>query len=217
MSWSPDSDSSSGGWAPEPEPGDARPEVVLLTSTAFRLRLAAVPHERAGPGEQAFATYLADVSSEVPEDEVRPIAVGMLPAETFAALAASGLFAEPAPLMLRAGEAEDGQLRGVLSALFSRAALERLARRMSAADEPWAASLPDEPDPIPGVDGAGERDDESADALMPFALGVVLRFAENRKHRDDLAAEATDLFTTILSEGAMDADAKKIDNLISGL
>ena len=216
MSWSPDSDPSSGGWSPEPEPEEARPEVVLLTSVAFRLRLAAVPHERARPGEQAFATYLVDVPSEVPADEVRPIAVGMLPAETFAALVASDLFASPAPLMRRAGVGEDGQLRGVLSALFPRAALERLARRMSSADEPWAQSLPEEPDPIPGVDG-GRSDEESPEALMPFALGVLLRFAENRKHRDDVAAEATDLFTTILSEGAMDADAKKIDNLISGL
>ena len=238
MSWSPDSDPSAGGWSPdEPEHGDEHPEVVLATNVALPLRVVPVAHERAKPGEQAFATYLGDLggdeaeedggeggesagdeaaegaADEEEESEPRPVAVGMLPSETVAALVASDLFAEPAPLMLRAGEEEGGQVRGVLSALLPRSSLERFARRMSTEAEPWAASLPDEPDPIPGVDG----EDDDGETLVPFALGVLLRFAENRKHPGDLAAEAADLFVTVLSGGAMDADAKKIENLISGL
>jgi hypothetical protein len=138
----------------------------------------------------------------------------MLPAETVAALLASDLFAEPAPLMLRATEGEGGQLRAVASALLPQPLLARFARRRATEAEPWAASLPEEADPIAGVDDA---EDEEGDPLVPFALGVLLRFAENRKHPDDLAAEAADLFMTVLRGGAMDADAKKIDNLISGL
>ena len=214
MSWSPDSDPSGGGWSPEPDPerGGAPAELVLLTNVAFRLRITPVPHERAGPGEQAFATYLADVDPGA--EDPRPVAVGALPEEAVTALLASDLFAEPAPLMLRASEGDDGQVRGVVSALLPQPLLERFARRLASESEPWAASVPAEPDPIAG---AGDEDEEEGDSLVPFALGVLLRFAENRKHRDDLAAEAADLFMTVLRGGAMDADAKKIDNLISGL
>ena len=223
MSLSPDSDPFAGGWSPDPEEGDERPEVVLFTNVAFRLRLAPLAHERAKPGEQAFATYLADGADSADSADAgaapngrRPVAVGMLPADAVATLLASDLFAEPAPLMLRAGEEEGGRLRAVMSALLPQATLERFARRMSAESEPWAASLPAEPDAIPGVDAAAGAGDDG-DPLVPFALGVLFRFAENRKHPGDLAAEAADLFVTVLRQGAMDADAKKIDNLISGL
>lgn len=211
MSWSPDSDSPDGSWSPESEEPAARPEVVIFPNAMFRLRLAPLEHERAKPGEQAFATYLAN-----DDPDARPIAVGMLRTETVAALVASDLFAEPTPLMLRATEAEDGQLHGVVSALLPQEALERFARRLATEAEPWAASVPAAPDLIPGADDDGDEEDEG-DARAPFALGALFRFAENRKHPGDLAAEAADLFMTVLSGGAVDADQKKIDNLISGL
>ena len=211
MSWSPDAESPEGGeWSPEPDGGDAPPEVVIFPNAMFRLRIAPLDHDRAKPGEQAFATYLADGPAES-----RPIAVGVLAPESVAALVASDLFAEPTPLMLRAAEAEGGQLRGVVSALLPRTALERFARQLESEREPWAASVPDAPEIVPGAGDAG--DGEPPDARAPFALGALFRFAENRKHPGDLAAEAADLFMTVLSGGAMDADAKKIDNLISGL
>jgi hypothetical protein len=211
MSWSPDSDSPAGDWSPEPEGKDARPEVVIFPNAMFRLRLAPLEHDRAKPGEQAFATYLADAAGDA-----RPIAVGMLSPEAVTALVASDLFAEPTPLMLRASESEDGQLHGVVSALLPQEALERFARQLETDAEPWAASVPTAPDPIPGVDGASDEDEER-NARAPFALGALFRFAENRKHPGDLAAEAADLFMTVLNGGAVDADQKKIDNLISGL
>ena len=211
MSWSPDSESPEGGeWSPEPEAADARPEVAIFPNAMFRLRVAPLEHERAKPGEQAFATYLADAP------DARPIAVGVLTPEAVEALVASDLFAEPTPLMLRAVETEDGQLQGVVSALLPQAALARFARQLERDAEPWSASVP-EPDPIPGVDpGAGDGDDGDT-ARAPFALGAIFRFAENRKHPGDLAAEAADLFMTVLNGGAVDADSKKIDNLLSGL
>ena len=212
MSWTPDSDSPDGGWTPEPEEPAARPEVVIFPNAMFRLRLAPLEHDRAKPGEQAFATYLAN-----DDPETRPIAVGMLRSETVAALVASDLFVEPTPLMLRATEAENGQLHGVVSALLPQEALERFARQLATEAEPWAASVPAAPDLIPGVDDAEGGDGEEGETRAPFALGALFRFAENRKHPDDLAAEAADLFMTVLSGGAVDADQKKIDNLISGL
>ena len=210
MSWSPDAESPQGDdWSPDAESADGPPEVVIFPNAMFRLRVAPLDHDRAKPGEQAFATYLADGPAES-----RPIAVGVLAPEAVAALVASDLFAEPTPLMLRAAEAEGGQLRGVVSALLPQEALERFARQLESANEPWAASIPTAPDVVPGVD---DGDSEQRNARAPFALGALFRFAENRKHPGDLAAEAADLFMTVLSGGAMDADAKKIDNLISGL
>ena len=210
MSWSPDAESPQGDdWSPDAESADGPPEVVIFPNAMFRLRVAPLDHDRAKPGEQAFATYLADGPAES-----RPIAVGVLAPEAVAALVASDLFAEPTPLMLRAAEAEGGQLRGVVSALLPQEALERFARQLESANEPWAASIPTVPDVVPGVD---DGDAEQRNARAPFALGALFRFAENRKHPGDLAAEAADLFMTVLSGGAMDADAKKIDNLISGL
>ena len=211
MSWSPDSEPPEGGeWSPEPEGDAAQPEVAIFPNAMFRLRVAPLSHERAKPGEQAFATYLADGPADA-----RPIAVGMLSTDAVAALVASDLFTEPTPLMLRAVEGEGGQLQGVVSALLPQAALARFARQLERDAEPWAASVPAAPDPIPGVDAPGE--DDEANARAPFALGAIFRFAENRKHPGDLAAEAADLFMTVLSGGAIDADAKKIDNLLSGL
>ena len=209
MSWTPDAESPDGDWTPEPEARETPPEVVIFPNAMFRLRLAPLEHDRAKPGEQAFATYLADGGPDA-----RPIAGGALPPETVDALVASELFAEPAPLMLRATEAEGGQLRGVVSALLPQAALERFARQLEGNNEPWAASVPAAPE---FAAGGGGEDGEPDNTRAPFALGALFRFPENRKHPGDLAAEAADLFMTVLSGGAMDADAKKVDNLLSGL
>lgn len=214
MSWTPEPDPSA-GWSPDPEPGDTPPEAVLFTNVAFQLRIAPVQHERCKAGEQAFATYLAEPGHET-QDEARPVAVGMLPSAAVAALLESNMFAAPAPFMMRAVEEEGGRIQAVLSALLPQSVVERFNRRLLTDNEPWSASVPVESEPIPGVDDV-RPDGEEGDPLVPFALGALFRFTENRKHPTDLTAEAADLFITVLSGGAMDADAKKIDNLISGL
>ena len=55
-------------------------------------------------------------------------------------------------------------------------------------------------------------------ACFALALGHIVRFAGDRKHPDDLAAEAVDILQKILTGGPLaDASRKAIDDLLDSL
>ena len=62
-------------------------------------------------------------------------------------------------------------------------------------EEPWAASVPRFEDVM-----EQSESDEREEAIVPLLLGHIVRFARDRKHPDDLAAEAADILRAILSE-----------------
>lgn len=215
--WTPPDE---GGWRPdgdddEQEAGDEAPapiEIRVVTPTPIPLRLEPVERDELREGERAFATYVAAEGAPT-----RPIAVNSLPAELLESLLASGIFDRPRHLMASVHE-EDGGLRGLLAALVPAEEVERWARRHEeeGESEPWRASVPEVPSfDLDAHDDA--HDDEHAIPVVPIPLGVIVRFAENRRHPDDVVQEAADLVASVLGGYGTDAKEKKIDNLLDGL
>lgn len=206
-------------WTPDEEQdeeGDA--EVVrVITAAPVALRLVVTEHPRAPSGHTVFRT-LGALEGEA-TDESPVLAQGSLPTPTFDAVATEGVFKTPAPLLLTAQD-DGGGIRATLAALVSTATLERIERAQRAAQEPWLASLGESADDVVAAAGAHaleEADDDEKPKVAPFLLGVVLRFPEDRKFPGDLEHEAVDLLGTLLSGGAMDADRKRVENLLRSL
>ena len=83
------------------------------------------------------------------------------------------------------------------------------------ADEPWKASVPSFEEREEDGEGEGEGEGPSMETIL---LGHIVRFAGDRKHPDDLAAEAVDILQKILAGGPMsDANQKAIDDLLDNL
>ena len=202
-------------WSPEPSDASSEGEhdtrvARIMTASPVRLRLVATPHPRRPEGHVVFRA-LAAIEGEV-SDESPLLAQGSLPQATFDALQQVGLFDAAVPLLLTAQE-DDGGVRAVLAALVPARDVERMERAKRAADEPWLASVADEAD----IAHLGAGSDDDAVQYVPFALGVILRFREDRKHPHALDDEALDLLATLLSGQAMDADRKRVENLLKSL
>jgi hypothetical protein len=206
--WTPQSDDNSPDDQDESDPSVAR----VMTLTPVAVRLVATPHPRQPQGHTVFRA-LGAVDGDV-SDESPVLAQGSLPEAMFDAVQAIGLFDAPVPLLLSAQE-HDGGIRGVLSAIVPQRLVERAERLRRSADEPWLASVAEEPDTSSFVEPGG--DEEEGEPHVPFALGVILRFPEDRKHPEALDEEAMDLLATILSGQAMDADRKRVENLLKSL
>ncbi len=222
--WSPDAEGSADDGPGGPDNGDGVARVMTILPVSIRLE--ATPHPRTPPGHVVFRAIGSiaapgagdggDAEEETAQDEDTDdeppvLAQGSLPVATFDAVQRVGLFNEPVPLLLSAQEHEGG-VRGVLAAVVPARLMERIEREARAADEPWLASV--DAAAVPEF-GAGEEDAD--EAHVPFALGVILRFPEDRKHPGALDDEAVDLLATILSGRAMDADRKRVENLLKSL
>lgn len=207
--WSPDPDEGTpdGNGADTPsDDGIAR----IMTMSPIALRLVPTPHPKQPEGQIVFRA-LGALDGEL-NDESPVLAQGALPEAMFDAVQQVGLFDNPVPLLLTA-QADDGGIRAILAAVVPVKAIERVERASRAADEPWLASVEPEPD-VPSFE-AGEEAEEVPH--VPFALGVILRFPEDRKHPDSIDDEALDLLATLLSGQAMDADRKRVENLLKSL
>lgn len=192
--------------------GDGKPAVFVTTREPIAVRIDRLDDPRA-PGSSALAAYI---------DE-RMIARSAMPPEAIQRLIDLKLFEEAVPLGLFAYEEEPG-LQCRLFALVPRALLEADAH----SDEPWKASVPSyEASVAAGHDADDDEDDdddeeEDDDESAPFEtilLGHIVRFAKDRKHPDDLAAEAVDILQRIIhgAESLQDADRKAIDDLLGSL
>ncbi len=178
------------------EDGPQRPAVFITTSQPVPLVVSRLDDERAPEGV-ALAAYIGG----------RLVARSAMPAEAIERLLALGLFTEPVPLGLFAYEEEPG-LQCRLFALVPSGLLSAAAH----ADEPWKASVPSYEDRV------AEGDDEDGPSLETVLLGHIVRFAADRKHPDDLAAEAVDVLHKILTGGPLaDASSKAIDDLLDSL
>ncbi|MFP5355405.1 MAG: hypothetical protein ACLGIK_09670 [Gemmatimonadota bacterium] len=209
--WSPDSDDSFRNDDGENDADDAEGVARVMTLTPVAVRLVPTPHPRAPEGHVVFRA-LGAVDGDLADDSP-VLAQGSLPQPTFTAVQESDLFAKPVPLMLTARE-DEGGIRAILAALVPAGDVERVERAARAAEEPWLGSLDEAPT---NHRGAGAPEDEDVLQLVPFVLGVVLRFPENRQHPESLDDEAVDLLATLLSGGAMDADRKRVENLLKSL
>ena len=193
--------------SPAPDDGEAKPAVFVTTREPVTVQIAQLDDPRA-PESSALAAYI----------DGRMVARSAMPAEAIARLIELRLFEEPVPLGLFAYEEEPG-LQCRLFALVPRSLLEADAH----AAEPWKASVPSYESSL-GADDDDDEDDEDDDdeEETPFEtilLGHIVRFEKDRKHPDDLAAEAVDILQRIIhgAESLEDADKKAIDDLLGSL
>jgi len=204
-----DTDDDEEGDSAEPEEGDGRPAVFVTTREPVALRIAALDDPRA-PDGSVLGTFIDD----------RLVARSAMPAEAIARLQELRLFDAPVPLGLFAFEADPGvQCR--LYALVPREALEAGEH----AAEPWKASVPSYESTRAGAgdeDDDGDDDGDDEEEVPPFEtilLGHIVRFAGDRRHGGNLAAEAVDILQRILhgADSLQDADRKAIDDLLGSL
>jgi hypothetical protein len=146
-----------------------------------------------------------------------------MPGEAIDHLIRLDLFRDPVALGLFAYE----ETPGLQCRLFALVPTEKLAE-MEHADEPWKASVPsyESSREIGGDDDEDDDDDEPDPIelatgnkhLETVLLGHIVRFEGDRKHADDLAAEAVDILQKIIGGGPLaDADHKAIDDLLDSL
>ena len=190
---------------------EARPAVFVTTREPVNLTVSQLDDARA-PESSALAAYI----------DGRLVARSAMPPEAIARLVGLHLFDEPVRLGLFAYEEGPG-LQCRLFALVPRTSIEADAH----ASEPWKASVPsyealaerdDDDDDVDDEDG----DDDDDDVEMPFEtilLGHIVRFRKDRRHPEDLAAEAVDILQRIIhgAESLEDADRKAIDDLLGSL
>ena len=206
--WSPESDDGTPG---DDADGAADEGIArIMTMSPVSLRLVAPPHPKQPAGQVVFRA-LGALDGEITE-ESPVLAQGALPEALFAAVQQIGLFDHPVPLLLTAQD-DDGGIRAILAAVVPVREMERAERASRAADEPWLASVEPEPD-VASFSADAEPEDVPH---VPFALGVILRFPEDRKHPGSIDDEALDLLATLLSGQAMDADRRRVENLLKSL
>lgn len=171
--------------------------VFVTTAVPVQIRVAPVPDERV-PDGSALASYLGD----------RMIARCAMPREAVERLLELDVFAQPLPLALLAYEEEPG-LQCRLFALVPATALADAEGE----DEPWKGS-------VPSFEEAMSADDEEPGEteVAPILLGNIVRFAGDRRHPEDLTAEAVDILQKVVTGGPLtDANAKAIDDLLGSL
>ena len=178
---------------------EARPAVFVTTAQPVDIRVERLTDERAPEG-MALGAFIGD----------RLVARSAMDAESIDRLLALGLFEDKVPLGLFAYEEEPG-LQCRLFALVRSDALRDAVN----ANEPWKASVPSFEDRKDADDDDDEGDGPSMETIL---LGHIVRFAGDRKHPDDLAAEAVDILQKILQGGPLsDASQKAIDDLLDSL
>jgi len=195
--------------APTNEDGEARPAVFVTTREPVTVSIAQLDDPRA-PDSSALAAYI----------DGRMVARSAMPAEAIARLIELRLFDEPVPLGLFAYEEAPG-LQCRLFALVPRSLLEADAHNA----EPWKESVPSYESALGSDDDDDDNEDddeEGDDEEAPFEtilLGHIVRFAKDRRHPEDLAAEAVDILQRIIhgAESLEDADRKAIDDLLGSL
>lgn len=237
--WRPDDDDpeepDEAGFDDEAEGDEPSPRAVveLRSPEPLPIRIARIPSERDYPGQSPFATYL--VTSD-DEDEHPRIAQGLLPSELLEVLLDSDIFDEPRVIGMAVAELPDGTLSGVVAAFLPVDELQQLQERLSGEEEPeepWKESVSLGPSfeeiraaqeaeeaEEDGDDEEGEGDEdeeEDDDVYVPFALGAVKRFAQNREHPDDPALDALALWAKLLGGEAIGADSKAVENLLKDL
>ena len=207
-----DDDADEGPEGAEPFDGetggdDDRPAVFVTTTTAIPITVQRMEDERAPEGV-CLGAFIGE----------RLVARCAMPSEAIEHLLKLDLFAEPVPLGLFAYEEEPGlQCR-----LFALVPHEKL-KDADSADEPWKESVPSyeqsratdsrDAELFGDADEDGER--ERRETVL---LGHIVRFESDRKHNDDLAAEAVDILQKIIVGGPLDeADTKAIDDLLDSL
>ena len=185
------------------EEANPRPAVFVTTREPVTLVVSHLEDARA-PESSALVAYI----------DGRMIARSAMPQQAIARLLELQLFEEPVPLGLFAYEDDPG-LQCRLFALVPRNLLEANAH----SSEPWKESVPSFEASQQDDDDDHDDDEQESTPFETILLGNIVRFDKDRRHRDDLAAEAVDILQRIIhgAESLEDADRKAIDDLLGSL
>ena len=207
--------------------GDERPAVFVTTTQPIPVSVQRLEDARA-PDGVCLGAFIGE----------RLVARCAMPGEAIDHLIRLDLFRDPVALGLFAYE----ETPGLQCRLFALVPTDKLSE-LEHADEPWKASVPsyeasrraaavddvdedddDDDDEDDDDDGTAEGLEEALERvtgqqrLETVLLGHIVRFDADRKHADDLAAEAVDILQKIIGGGPLaDADNKAIDDLLDSL
>lgn len=181
--------------------GPPTPVALVSTVDPVAIQVGEVDDERIPDGMVCMGAFLAG----------RLIARSIVPPEMLADLSNRNVFQDPVRIALAAVERDPG-LQCRLFALLPADQVEEDDED----EEPWAASVPKFEDVVADEEqeeAEEEEDDESEDEerVYPLLLGNIVRFRRDRKHPDDLAAEAADVLQTII------ADERPLSNIVDKL
>ncbi len=197
---------------PLPDDDDDRHAVFVSTAIPVPLDVAPLDDERAPEGS-VLGTFIG----------ARLIARCAMPREAIDQLMSLRLFDQPVPLALLAVE-EDPGIQARLFALVPSERIIEAQQESEGADEPWKASVPsfedtlEEEDDEDDFDDPAAGDDEEGEKIASILLGHIVRFSGDRRHADDLAAEAVDILQKIVNGGDLrDADARAVDDLLDSI
>jgi hypothetical protein len=191
-----------------PGEGEGRPSVLVATSTPVQLRVEPVEDDRTPEGSVCLGTFI----------DGRLVGRRVAPIEALEELHEFHLFDDPVHLGLVAFEESPGLQCRLLALLpANRFPLQEDEEGDDEPDEPWRVSVP-----APEFE-AQEAESESEDtpsleegAAVPVYLGNIVRLSQDRKHPDDLAAEASDVLMTVLTGTVSEPVDRVLEELLRG-
>lgn len=185
---------------------DGKPSVLVATSTPVQLRVEAVEDDRTPVGSVCLGTFIGD----------RLVGRRVAPSEALDELREFHLFDAPVHLGLVAFEEAPG-LQCRLLALLPADRFPMSDEEEGEENEPWRASVPGPSfEQEDAGDGDEEEDEDDPSAAVPVYLGNIVRLAKDRKHPEDLAAEASDVLMTVLTGKVSEVVDRVLEDLLGG-
>lgn len=186
--------------------GEGRPSVLVATSTPVQVRVEQVEDDRTPEGSICLGTFIGD----------RLVGRRVAPSEALTELREFHLFEEPVHLGLVAYEDDPGLQCRLLALLPADRfpGLDGEDDEDEAEDEPWRASIPApafEEEPPRGSDDPPSLEDGAA---VPVYLGNIVRLSRDRKHPDDLTAEASDVLINVLTGTVSEVVDRVLEDLL---
>ncbi len=181
--WSPEDDNEITG--PGGNGGGSAPVAFVSTQQSIKLKVDEVEDDRTPEGMISMGTY----------HRQRLIARSIIAREALEELEHHHVFEVPVRLGLAAVEQDPG-LQCRLYALLPSSKLSEEEEP----EEPWAASVPKFEDISYAAETSSGDDEMGEEDIVPILLGHIVRFTRDRRHPDDLAAEAADVLRAVLSE-----------------
>ncbi len=192
---------------------EGRTSVLVATSTPVLVRVEPVEDERTPEGSVCLGTFIGE----------RLVGRRVAPTEALEELREFHLFDEPVHLGLVAYEDEPGLQCRLLALLpaerFPLSTEEDDEEEEEEDSEPWRASVPapsfelesERPPP-----SEGETPSLEDGAAVPVYLGNIVRLSRDRKHPEDLAAEASDVLMTVLTGTVSEVVDRVLEELLGG-
>lgn len=178
--------------------------VVVAYPDPISLEARPIDHQAAGDGTVALAYFFFG----------RLIARGVVPPEAVGPIQA--LLRDPVSVALAAEADDSGNIDGRICLVLPVDPRELMRLRQDEPDEPWRASLGDAPS-FGDDESDGWRNDEEPTRIALFPIGNAVRGARDRRHPDDVAADAREMLENLLAGKGKDSVSKAIDDLLDSL